>query len=113
MSHEGKLRYNLGETDSLCGWSEKGGVISGGLLENWLCVFSLLVVNRSPELGHTMCAQDPGPLEAAPVSWWWWDKMVGAGWSGLRAGGTAACGVCAAQLLSQRTKYPSGCEGYI
>ena len=31
-SHEGKLRPALGETGSLCGWAEKGGVTSGGLL---------------------------------------------------------------------------------
>lgn len=79
MSHEGKIRSNLGERDSLSGQSEQGGVIGGRLLENWPCVFSLFMVSRSPVLGCTMCAEEPEPLEVAPASWWWWDKMAVAG----------------------------------
>ena len=71
MSHEGKIRSNLGEMDSLSGQSEQGGVIGGRLLENWPCVFSLLTVSRSPVLGCTMCAEEPEPLEVAPASQCW------------------------------------------
>ena len=71
MSHEGKIRSNLGEMDSLSGQSEQGGVIGGRLLENWPCVFSLLTVSRSPVLSCTMCAEEPEPLEVAPASQCW------------------------------------------
>lgn len=79
MSHEGKIRSNLGEMDSLSGQSEQGAVIGGRLLENWPCVFSLFMVSRSPVLGCTMYAEEPEPLEVAPASWWWWDETAVAG----------------------------------